>query len=182
MLGAVMEKRKKINPREIKKSYMEKIEDSLAKQGVTFYSPENGTLNINSDLLPLPRDLTEEPSKTLGEYLNVLTQQKLYYRTLLGRLESCLEESKRKYIESTKGLYHEYSLAKISETAKDRLINADEDVIPFYEKYADDKRRVDLMNYSIANIEDAIFLVSREMTRRLGDFNSENRSHNAGRR
>lgn len=171
-------KKKKINPMAIQKTYLEQMEESLAEQGVTFYSPENGTLNIDESLLPLPFDLTEVTSQELGRYLNVLTQQKMYYRTLLGRLESSLEYSKREYIKATKGLYHEYSKAKISETAKERLMNSEDSVQPFYEKYADDKRRVDLMNYGIYNVADALFLVSREIARRNSDFNDENRSYN----
>lgn len=161
---------------------MEKIEEGLNDLGVSFYSPENGSLSINDSLLPLPSEISEVASRELGEFLNVLTQQKMYYRTVLGRLESQMEESKRKYVDSSSGLYQHYSNSKLSETAKERLINAEEEVKPFLYQYTDDKRRVSLVNYSIQNIEDAIFMVSRELTRRSSDFNNETRSHNVSKR
>ena len=38
-----------------------------------------------------------------------------------------------------------------------------------------------LLEMNIANIEDAIFMISREVSRRTGDFNNENRNYNVNR-
>ena len=84
----------KINPREIHKSYLDKIETELEKQGVVFFDPQSN-LNISDDYLTLPHEITEITSRELGEYLNTFTQQKLYLRTLLGRVELKVEEARR---------------------------------------------------------------------------------------
>lgn len=172
----------KLNPRKIAKSYMEQKEEELEKLGMIAYEPANGTLNINEELLPIPYDLTEIPSRDLGELMNALTQTKMFYRTLLGRQESCVEESRIKYYDASSTLYADMSKTKMSETAKERLINDAEEVRPFYLDYRDQKHKLNLVAYRIQNIEDALFLVSREVTRRNSDFETENRNHNVGKR
>jgi len=174
-------KGEKINPRSMHQSYLDKMEKSLTDKGVVFFEPTT-TLNINDTFLKLPSDITDIPSKDLGEYLNAYTQQKVYLRTLLGRVELMVEEAKRAYYDASESYYRKYSLDKMSETAKERMINAQESVKPFYYEYVDCKKKQTLIEYSITNIEDIIFMLSREVTRRTGDFFDENRTHNVGRR
>lgn len=173
--------REKINPRNVHKSYLEKMESSLADKGVVFFDPDVN-LNISEGYLELPAELTDVPSKELGEYLNAFTQQKVYLRTLLGRIESSVEEAKRAYFESSEKLYRRLTADKVSETAKERIVSTDPSIIPFYHEYVDCKRKQSLIEYSILNIEDIIFMLSREVTRRTGDFLDENRSYNVGRK
>ena len=72
--------------------------------------------------------------------------------------------------------------SKLSETAKEREVNSDPDVKPCYEEYMDYKNKVRLLNFNISSIEDIIFLISREVSRRTGDFNEESRNYNVQRR
>ena len=174
--------KEKVNPKEVLKSYIDKIEDEFIKKGVVFFDPGDYTLNISQEYLSLPPVITEVSSKELGEYLNAFTQQKMYLRTLYGRVELLEEEARRAYLKSSEHLYKKYSESKMSETAKERLINTDSEVEQFYTEYSDCKKRTALLEYNIQNIEDAIFMISREVTRRTGDFNDENRSHNVSRR
>jgi hypothetical protein len=170
----------KINPKEIRKSYLEKMEGELESRGVVFF--DQNSLNIMGEYLVLPSEVTEISSKELGEYLNAFTQQKMYLRTLLGRIELKAEEARRKYFEASDPVYRDFSATKMSETAKDRLVNADEAVQELYYKYTDYKKQYSILELNILNIEDAIFMISREVTRRTGDFSDENRNHNVGRR
>ena len=71
---------------------------------------------------------------------------------------------------------------KLSETSKEREVNTDPEVRPSYEKWCDYKNKVRLLSYNIASIEDIIFMISREVSRRTGDFNEENRNYNVSRR
>lgn len=142
-----------------------------------FFDTDTG-LNIDSEYLELPREITEVSSRDLGEYLNAFTQQKVYLRTILGRAELLEEQARRDYFSSTEDLYKKYSNQKMSETAKDRVINADEDVKPLLEEYKDAKARVQMVKYAIENVEDICFLISREVTRRNADFDNENRASN----
>lgn len=171
----------KINPREIHKSYLDRMENELEKKGVVFFDA-NTKLNITAEYLELPPEITDVTSRELGEFLNAFTQQKVYLRTLLGRTELLVEEARRAYFDASAELYRKYSLDKMSETAKERLINAHPSVKPAYHEYMDCKKKQALVEYSIANIEDIIFMLSREVSRRTGDFNEENRAHNVSRR
>ena len=168
----------KIDPKAIQRSYLDKIENSLEKSGVVFFDEKR--LNIVEDFLTLPAEITDIPSKDLGEYLNAFTQQKVYLRTILGRADLLVEEARRKYYEVSDPIYRKYSFEKMSETAKDRLVNANETVRPAYYEYVDLKKKYAIVEISISNIEDIIFMLSREVTRRNGDIADESRSYNVG--
>lgn len=181
------EEKAKINPKEVLKhqrSMSSDIQEDLEKQGVMFFSPSEsgGTLNIDTDYLTLPLNITDVPARDLGEYLNAFTQQKVYMRTLVGYAELLLEEARREYMSASETKYREFLGSKLSETAKEREVNADPNVLPVYEKYMDYKNKVRLLNFNITSIEDIIFMLSREVSRRTGDFNEENRNYNVSRK
>lgn len=178
--------KKKLNPKDIlnsKRSYCDNIHEGLVDQGVNFFIPSEsgGTLNINSEFLVLPATITEVSNRDLGEYLNAFTQQKMYMRTLLGYAEMFLEESRREYFYASEDIYHDLSKVKISETAKEREVNSNELVKPVFEKYQDCRMKVRLLNLNIQSLEEAIFLISREVSRRSSDFDNENRQYNVSR-
>lgn len=176
-------KPEKVNPlQKIKerKSYVDSIQEELEEKGVDFFDP-SGSLNIDSDYLTLPAHITDVPAKELGELLNAFTQQKMYIRTLLGWAECYLEEAKREYLKESQQLYKKLSESKMSEKAKERELNSDPDIFPFYENYMDKQRACQLLEFNIANIEDAIFMISREVSRRSGDFSNESRNYNVQR-
>ncbi len=172
--------REKINPRQIQEDYATRIERSLKKEGVILF--ENDYLNIDDDYLMLPREITEITSKELGEYLNAFTQQKMYMRTLSGRLSLYIEDCRRKYYEVSAERYRRLTNDKMSETAKERVIITSDEVRPYYEEYIDFKNKGKILENSIANIEDTIFLLSREISRRTGDFADDRRDYNVSRR
>ena len=186
-LKAVKNTKSKINPKEVlqeKRSYGDIVQKELEDQGVDFFRPseDGGSLHIDKDYLTLPQNITDVPAKELGEYLNAFTQQKVYMRTLLGYAELFCEEERRKYQDASELRYRELLGTKLSETAKEREVNSDPDVKPCYEEYMDYKNKVRLLNFNISSIEDIIFLISREVSRRTGDFNEENRNYNVQRR
>ena len=186
-LHKVEKKSSKINPKEVlnqKRNYCDKMQDDLETQGVDFFKPseEGGSLHIDKDYLSLPQNITEVSTRELGEYLNAFTQQKVYMRTLVGYAELFCEEARREYQEVSESRYKELLGSKLSETAKEREVNSDPNVKPCYEKYLDYKNKVRLLNFNIASIEDIIFLISREVSRRTGDFNEESRNYNVQRR
>ena len=173
-------KKAKINPRKIQQDYLTRIESSLKSDGVELFDEEY--LNINKEYLALPYEITEITSKELGEYLNAFTQQKMYLRTVAGRILLYIEESRRKYYEVSAEKYRRLTNDKMSETAKERIILTSPEVRPAYEEYVDFKNKGKILDNTIANIEDTIFLLSREISRRTGDFIDERRDYNVSRR
>lgn len=178
---------KKINPKEVlqeKRSYCDKMQKELEDQGVDFFRPseEGGSLHIDRDYLSLPQNITEVSARELGEYLNAFTQQKMYMRTLVGYAELFAEESRRKYVAVSESRYRDLLGSKLSETAKEREVNSDPSVLPCYEEYMDYRNKIKLLNFNIQSIEEAIFMLSREVSRRTGDYENERRDYNVQRR
>ena len=178
-----LKKKTKINPKEVlsqRRSYSDEIQKELEDQGVDFFRPSEsgGSLNIDKNYLSLPQNITEVSARDLGEYLNAFTQQKMYMRTLVGYAEMFAEEARREYMEVSDARYKELLGTKLSETAKEREVNSDPDVRPSYKKYLDYKNKVKLLNFNIQSIEEAIFMLSREVSRRTGDYENERRNYN----
>lgn len=187
VLKAVNKDAGKINPKKLlreKKSYCDRMIDDLEKQGVDFFRPneEGGSLHIDKDYLTLPQNITEVSPRDLGEYLNAFTQQKAYLRTLVGYAELFAEEARREYMAVSEDRYRELLGSKLSETAKEREVNSDPEVLPVYERYMDYKNKVKLLNFNILSIEEIIFMLSREVSRRTGDYENERRDYNVQRR
>lgn len=181
-------KTEKINPKKLlmekRKSYCDTILSDLEKQGVDFFRPseEGGSLHIDTDYLNLPQNITEVSARDLGEYLNAFTQQKMYMRTLVGYAELYAEEARREYMAVSEERYRGLLNTKLSETAKEREVNSDPEVLPSYERYIDFKNKIRLLNFNISSIEEAIFMLSREVSRRTGDYENERRDYNVQRR
>lgn len=177
----------KVNPKKIaeeRKSLLENISKDLEEQGVPVIAPVElgGVLNIDNDYLVLPKDLTDIPSRLLGNYLNSYTQNRMYMRTLIGWQETVVEGAKRNYFDKYLPVYTELCKQKLSETAKELLANNDETVKDLFLNYKDEKQKLKMIGYSLASIEDAIFLISREISRRGADFSTETRNDNVSRR
>lgn len=181
-------KKEKINPkkvlakkREREKNLADTLEEDLEKHGVRFFSPSeevDGGLNINTDYLSLPSDITEVPSQELGKYMNAFTQQRMYMRTLVGWQEMKIEEKKRMYYDASHEKYEQLTFQKkLSETAKDKVLNNHEDIKPLFLEYKDAKKRLRLLELNIESIDDAIFNLSREISRREGDIDKERRNY-----
>lgn len=178
---------KKVNPKEVlkeKRSYCDTLQKDLEDQGVDFFTPsENGgSLHIDKDYLSLPQNITEVSARDLGEYLNAFTQQKMYMRTLVGYAELFCEEAKREYLAVSDPKYRALLNTKLSETTKEREVNSDPEVRPLYENYMDYRNKIKLLNFNILSIEEAIFMLSREVSRRTGDYENERRDYNVQRK
>lgn len=168
----------KINPKKILGT---KAESNLMEKGVVFFEP-NKNLNIDSEYLVLPKDITEITNKELGQYLNAFTQQKIYMRTLKGWAENRYKVAKAIYLDSTKDIYSNLSNQKMAEKAKERILITEDSIQKEYTDMLEKQEECQLIQYSIENIEDIIFMLSREVSRRTGDFNEENRNYNVSRR
>lgn len=170
---------KKVNPRQLHKNYMANMEEQLNKEGIVLFDEE--LLNVDQDFLSLPSRITEVHPKELGEYLSAFTQYKMYVRTILSRIELCIEEKKRVYTDVSNPYYREYTQSRLSERAKDQLVQSEPEVQESYYELVDYINKSNTLKSVLENIEDAIFLISREISRRTGDMKDENRQHNVGR-
>ena len=174
-------KKEKINPMKVlkeRRDALEEMQKTLEDKGVHFYVP-NKELNINEEYLSIPANITDVPARELGELLNAYTQHKVYMRTLLGWAEMELERARREYYRRSQSLYSQMSNSKLAEKAKERLITCDPSVIDYYEDFVTKQEAKNLLLYNIESIEDIIFMLSREISRRGNDFENESRNIHA---
>lgn len=164
----------KLNPRDLLSQLTEEIES----RGVQFFEPKKN-LNIDEEYLTLPNDITECDGQELGRYLNAFTQHRMYLRTVFGWQSIILEDKKRDYLKYSSPHYIDLSANRsLSETAKDKIINLKDDVYPYYEAYANEREKLNLVEVALNSVEDGIFLISREISRRNHDWDTENRNEN----
>lgn len=168
----------KISKTSNKYNYVDYIESEVVKKGGVIFDPSNNNLHINKDLLELPANISEMPSHELGNTLNVFTQQKIYLRTAIMRLTLEAESAKRNFYNTSESIFATLTSKRISESAKERMLATNNEIKPVYEEYIDKKYILQYMQTILSNIEDSIFLLSREISRRSADFNDESRVHN----
>ena len=156
-----------------------RLQRELEKKGSVLFSPDNGNLEIDTEYLRLPADITTLPTHEVGKHLNAFTQQKMYMRTLHLWMQCLTEDCRREYDRARYAIAGEFSGSK-SVTEKDFMVNNDPRVLPSHERWLEAKMRVAMVKDTIESITDAIFLISREISRRESDFGHERRDHNAG--
>lgn len=171
-----MQKLKKLN-KSSEKPLLEQIENDLEQDGVILFDNKN----VDEDYLTLPRDLTEINSQELGKYLNSFTTQKMWIRTLIGRVRANLREIE-KQLDKVKDRVYGLLPTKLSVKEKElRLANHEEaqeliDKVDYYDQ------KLQILGEYLDNLVDAIFNISREVTRRLQDTDAENREHSVGKK
>ncbi len=162
-------------------SILDQVERDLKRDGIVLFDNEN----ILKDYLRLPADITEVPSKDLGRYFNTMTKQKMWVRTLLGRTGALLRELEEE-LDDIRGKVYSQLPAKMSVKEKELKLRSDERygerAIELLQKVAvmQEKRKI-LLDY-LDNLVDAIFNISREISRRESDWNDETRENSIDRK
>jgi len=162
-------------------SILDTVERELKDDGIILFDNEN----ILEDYLRLPADITEVLSKDLGRYFNTFTKQKMWTRTLLGRTGALLRELEEELDDIRDKVYSQLP-AKMSIKEKELKLRSDERygerAVELLQKVAimQEKRKI-LLDY-LDNLVDAIFNISREISRRESDWNDETRENSIDRK
>lgn len=158
-------------------SMLDVVEEELAELGVTPFS----NVNVEDEYLQLPADITEEPSRELGKYFNAFTQQKMWTRTIVGRLSTTVREMRRSLDEVKADVFSSHP-AKMSIKEKELLFQIDSRSREMLDDMFIYEEKLKMAGDYLANIEDAIILISREISRRTSDWNTEQRADNIGKK
>lgn len=167
--------RSPVKPKQILKQY-EIAAAELEKTGVVFFVPGDN-LSIDADYLSIPDSITEISPSSLGEMLSAFTQQKMYIRTVLSWQATTTEEARLEYGRRSFGIYTSLEV-KMSETAKERHIMNDPDASEYYTAWQHEAQKQYMLEQNLKSLEDAIFLISREISRREFDWTAQTREHN----
>lgn len=154
-------------------SLLEKIEEELESEGIRMFTNEN----IADEYLELPMDLSDVPSQELGRYLHAFTQQKNWTRTLIARVMIMNKDSLRKVDAIRDQIYQQLPL-KMSVKEKELRLVSDKTAKKLLDSYDFYTSKLNVLQLYIDSVEDGIFSISREITRRNSDFGNENRMHN----
>lgn len=153
------------------------VEEDLRNKGVVAF----GNDNLLEEYLQLPADLTEATSQDLGRYLNTFTKQKMYIRTLIGRTGAIFREIDEE-LNTIRDLVYSELPAKVSVKEKELKLRSHEvygeDAVELLKNSAIYSEKLNMLNLYIANLEDGIFNISREVSRRESDWSNETREYN----
>lgn len=171
-----LQKTSKVSQREetCESNLLDRLEDDLELDGIRLFEQPTADENY----LALPADLTESESKDLGKYLNAFTQQKIWVKTLMGRVGISIRGIQDKLDLQRAKIYPELH-PKMSIREKElALVDVEPKLV---EELSYFELKLALLEDYVANIDTAIFNISREITRREKDFDQFNRNENIGR-
>lgn len=165
--------KKKKRPEEQELTLIESLEEELEDDGISLFTNKN----VDDDYLVLPRDITEVESRDLGRYFNAFTQQKMWTRTLIGRVSANLREA-RSHLDEIKSQVFSSLPARLSVKEKELHFKANKEARVNLEVVALAEERLNLLTDYLHNLEDGIFNISREISRRGSDWNDDRRETN----
>lgn len=158
-------------------SSSDRLINELKKEGIVLFTNRN----IDEEYLQLPEDITEVQSSELGKYLSVFTQQKLWVRTLIGKVTLELNEIQVE-LDIRKSKEFSNLPAKMPVKEKELYLLKDKNYAEMYKQFNYYASKLKILEDYIISLEDGIFNISREITRRGSDFKSENVEHGASKR
>lgn len=136
-----------------------------------------GNDNVDDDYLQLPVFLTEESSKELGNYFNTFTMQRMYVRTILGRLRAHIRDLESDLDDIRATLYPTLPV-KMSIKEKEVALLSSHKARQIIEKQRGYQAKLDIVKNYMDSLEDGIHNISREITRRGKDWDDSNRGQN----
>lgn len=125
--------------------------------------------NVDKAYLHLPKDLTELPTSEISKYLNAIVQNKMYIRTLVSQARAVYRESKSAF-DKEKCRVFASTPPKMSVTEKELRVFQDVSAEESRLRMEVALERFDFLKDILESYDDGTFLISRELTRRLKDF------------
>lgn len=162
-----------VDDMDVEKSLLDIIEGDLEDNGIVQFSNKT----VDRDFLSLPAYLDEESAQNIGRYLHTFTQQRVWTRTLLARVWVMLIEAKEE-LDKQKALVYAPLPVKMSVTEKELSLYTNSDACKAMEKVKEISAKYSMLDSYMKNLEDIIFDVSREISRRGMDSSGFNRAEN----
>lgn len=157
------------------KALVDVAEDELEKEfGVKGILSVFSNDNIDSSYSKIPPVLTDIPSKELGNYFHTAVQNKVYIRSVLCQVES-LKRQEINNLQPIKAKVFSKFNSRVSITEKELALHEDIEAKKILNKISILNEKVEILTCILKNFEDIIFDLSREVSRREGDFAQEGR-------
>lgn len=131
---------------------------------------------VNNFYLQLPAEITNISDQDLGEYLNAFTQQKNWILTLLASVEVELIDVQAAYDDAYS---FEYENCPYNNVSDKKVYASTRKKVRFWKRRLDKTNATLIMaDKNLQTVDNVIFLLSREVTRRTGLRENENRNYN----
>jgi hypothetical protein len=176
MAGKLFVRKKKVALEEEiaeKGSLLDEVDAYMEKNEVPAF--DNNKMDRN--YLILPTFIDELASNELGKFFHTFTLQKLWVRTLMARVGAMLREKNVELDKMKDSIFSQYP-QRMSITEKELKLYSDPVASAFLAELAVIQEKYNMLDSYMKNLEDAIFNISREITRRSGDFADNSRGEN----
>lgn len=150
---------------------LDSVDNFLKENSITAFDKNN----VVEEYLILPQFLTDVESRELGRFFHTFTQQKLWVRTVYSKMNALLMTYQAKLDDRKASLYANLP-ARMSVTEKELSLQRDKEAREILDEIVKLKIRVDILKNYLENLVDGIFDISREITRRGGDFDDDKRN------
>jgi hypothetical protein len=148
---------------------LEEFED----KGIVFSSNKS----IDAEYLELPTYLDTATTTDLGRYMHTLTQQLCYVRGVQAQIAAYVRIFENE-LNIEKLRIFKALPARMSITEKELNLLDDDKAKVIIEQLNHYDNKLETLNAYLKNLNDSIFNVSRELTRRIGDGNVFGRNEN----
>ena len=155
-------------------SLLTKVESELSNEGFLKFTNEQ----TDTDYLTLPRHLDEVAPKEITRYLHAYTQQRVYIRGWLSRVSILVYESEFDLDREKIRVYANIPASIKSVSEKELQLYNDEVCLGILNNLKVLRSKQLMLADQIKNIEEIIFDISRELSRRGIDMSSHNREEN----
>lgn len=153
------------------KTNLDVIKEFLVEVNVPIFTNEN----IDATYLRLPKDLTILSTQEISKYLNAVVQQKMYVRTLVSQARAIYREAKSSF-DKEKCRVFASAPPKMSVTEKELKVFQDSDAEMSRLFMEQSLEKYDFLKDVLESYDDGAFLLSRELTRRMKDFEDMGRA------
>jgi len=174
---AKAELKQKPKVEENEETLLDIVEEDLLEEGIKLFENDN----VENEYLKLPKDITEVDSKELGRYLNSFTQQKMWTRTLIGRMAINVRD-KRYLLDEIKAEVFLDLPQRMSVKEKELQFNINKEARPILNELVIYEEKLRVLSDYLDNIVDAVFNISREISRRSSDWDAEKREESVSKK
>jgi hypothetical protein len=155
-------------------SLLDRIEKELIEDGFLKFSNDS----TDSEYLTLPFHLDEVAPREITRYLHAYTQQRVYIRSWLSRVNILLLEAESDLDREKIRVYASVPSAVKSVSEKELYLYDDEKCSLILDILKELRSKQIMLADQIKNIEEIIFDISRELSRRGIDLGAHNREEN----
>ena len=158
-------------------SCLNDLDEFAEKNGLVEFTNKN----VNAEYLELPTFLTDCESRELGKYFHTLTMQKSWAISLRARVKALMDDTDSRLDECKARIFSGLP-QKLSVTEKELKLYEDEKSKQLLGEMRKYKAQKMMLDSHVECLESSIFDVSREITRREGEFGDNTRGDNIDRK